>query len=93
MATSKVPEVVHNQLIRLFFVSAILMVAYTALRLIRFEYIYSEEYTPWYILPGLMMSKVYSNSMLVLLNNRATIANGRNAVESFEFVEVSGQGL
>jgi hypothetical protein len=44
-------------------------------------------------LPGLMMSKVYSNSMLVLLNNRATIVNGRNAVESFEFIEVSAQGI
>jgi hypothetical protein len=39
-----------------------------------------------------MMSKVYSNSMLALLNNRATIVNGRNAVESFEFVEVSARG-
>ncbi|XP_006461648.1 hypothetical protein AGABI2DRAFT_178714 [Agaricus bisporus var. bisporus H97] len=48
--------------------------------------------TPWYSLPGLMMSKVYSNSMLVLLNNRATVVNGRNAMESFEFVEVSGRG-
>ncbi|KAF7770851.1 hypothetical protein Agabi119p4_6825 [Agaricus bisporus var. burnettii] len=48
--------------------------------------------TPWYSLPGLMMSKVYSNSMLVLLNNRATVVNGRNAMESFEFVEVSGMG-
>ncbi|EKM81521.1 hypothetical protein AGABI1DRAFT_111822 [Agaricus bisporus var. burnettii JB137-S8] len=43
--------------------------------------------------PGLMMSKVYSNSLLVLLNNRATIANGRNAVESFEFVEFPARGL
>jgi hypothetical protein len=43
-------------------------------------------------LPGLTMSKVYSNSMLVLLNNRATIVNGRNAVESFEFIEVSARG-
>lgn len=47
----------------------------------------------WHPLPGLMMSKVYSNSMLVLLNNRANIANGRNAVESFEFIEVSGRDL
>ncbi|EKM81530.1 hypothetical protein AGABI1DRAFT_105089 [Agaricus bisporus var. burnettii JB137-S8] len=61
----------------------------TTLRLIRFEYI-PEEYIHWYILPGLMMSKVYSNSMLVLLNNRATIVNGRHAMESFEFIEVSG---
>ncbi|KAF7770862.1 hypothetical protein Agabi119p4_6836 [Agaricus bisporus var. burnettii] len=69
--------------------TTILLVAYTALRLIRFEYI-PEEYIHWYILPGLMMSKVYSNSMLVLLNNRATIVNGRHAMESFEFIEVSG---
>jgi hypothetical protein len=31
--------------------------------------------------------------MLVLLNNRATIVKGRNGVESFEFIEVSAQGL
>jgi hypothetical protein len=31
--------------------------------------------------------------MLVLLNNRATIANGRNAKESFEFIEVSARGV
>jgi hypothetical protein len=43
--------------------------------------------------PGLMMSKVYSNSMLVLLNNRATIVDGRNVVESFEFVEFSARGI
>jgi len=44
--------------------------------------------------PGLVMSKVYSNSMLVLLNNRGTIANGTNVLESFEFIEVSArQGL
>ncbi|KAF7770850.1 hypothetical protein Agabi119p4_6824 [Agaricus bisporus var. burnettii] len=49
--------------------------------------------TPWYPLPGLMMSKVYINSMLVLLNNRATIANGRKTMESFEFIEVSGRNL
>jgi hypothetical protein len=49
--------------------------------------------SPFFPLPGLMMSKVYSNSMLVLLNNRAIIINGRNAVESFEFLEVSAEGF
>ncbi|KAJ3565517.1 hypothetical protein NP233_g7582 [Leucocoprinus birnbaumii] len=34
--------------------------------------------TPWYMLPGLIMGKIYSNSMMVLLNNRATIDKGRN---------------
>jgi hypothetical protein len=30
-----------------------------------------------YVIPGLAMSKVYSNSMLALLNSRAKILNGR----------------
>jgi hypothetical protein len=51
------------------------------------------DFSPPFPGPGLMMSKVYSNSMLVLLNNRATIANGRNAGESFEFIEVSAGGV
>jgi hypothetical protein len=42
-------------------------------------------------LPGLMMSKVYSNSMLALFNNRATILGGRNDCESIEFLEVSAR--
>jgi hypothetical protein len=53
----------------------------------------SSYLTNLFPLPGLMMSKVYSNSMLVLLNNRATISAGRNAAESFEFIEVSARGL
>jgi hypothetical protein len=70
------------------FCSAVLMIIFTGL--IVFWGLSSLVFFP---LLGLTMSKIYSNSMLVLLNNRATIANGRNAVESFEFVEVSARGL
>ncbi|XP_006461656.1 hypothetical protein AGABI2DRAFT_193065 [Agaricus bisporus var. bisporus H97] len=78
--------------------TAISIVAYTVLNCLWIKS--SLDWTPpslgsisWHSLPGLMMSKIYSNSMLVLLNNRATIVNGRNTVESFEFVEVSGRDL
>lgn len=37
-----------------------------------------------YIIPGLILGKVYSNSILVLLNNRFTIVGGRNE-PIFEF--------
>jgi hypothetical protein len=30
------------------------------------------------VIPGLSLGKIYSNSMLVLLNNRFTIGGGRN---------------
>lgn len=33
--------------------------------------------------PGLAMGKVYSNSMLALLNNRLAIIGGRNTTDSF----------
>ncbi|KAF9448369.1 hypothetical protein P691DRAFT_704986 [Macrolepiota fuliginosa MF-IS2] len=36
----------------------------------------------WYMIPGLSLSKLYSNSMLVLLNNRFTITGGRNTPPS-----------
>ncbi|KAF9443633.1 hypothetical protein P691DRAFT_808695 [Macrolepiota fuliginosa MF-IS2] len=36
----------------------------------------------WFVIPGLSLSKLYSNSMLVLMNNRATITGGRNAPQS-----------
>jgi hypothetical protein len=70
----------------LLFASAVLMIIYTVL-----FYLWNIAASTYasFPLPGLMMSKVYSNSMLVLLNNRITIVKGRNAVESFEFVEVS----
>lgn len=91
MATSEATHVSRNCSTNGFILlSAILMVIYTVLLSL-----WSNAglgITPWYSLPGLMMSKVYSNSMLVLLNNRATVVNGRNAMESFEFVEVSGRG-
>ncbi|KAF9446770.1 hypothetical protein P691DRAFT_672871, partial [Macrolepiota fuliginosa MF-IS2] len=34
---------------------------------------------PWFMMPGLSLGKLYSNSVLVLLNNRFTILGGRNA--------------
>lgn len=35
------------------------------------------------------MSKIYSNSMLALLNNRIIIIGGRNTVDPFETAEIS----
>jgi hypothetical protein len=35
-----------------------------------------------FIIPGLALSKVYSNSMLALLNNRLRIPGGRNEIAS-----------
>jgi hypothetical protein len=63
------------------------MVIYTALfSLWSLDFTTTGRFFP---LPGLMMSKLYSNSMLVLLNNRMTVASGSNTGESVEFVEVS----
>jgi hypothetical protein len=67
--------------------SAVLMIIYTVL--FSFWNFAPPTYAPLFPLPGLMMSKVYSNSMLVLLNNRTTVVTGGDTVESFEFVEVS----
>jgi hypothetical protein len=39
-----------------------------------------------YLLPGLAMDKIYSNSMLALLNNRAVIEGGRRARDAFDEV-------
>lgn len=47
----------------------------------------------WYTIPGLSMSKVYSNSMLALLNNRVTIVGGRNTRETFEAFEMQSGSL
>jgi hypothetical protein len=68
------------------------MITYTILFIIWVQSPHN-KHNIFFSLPGLMMSKVYSNSMLVLLNNRATISAGRNAAESFEFIEVSARGL
>jgi hypothetical protein len=43
---------------------------------------------PWYLIPGLAMSKIYSNSMLALLNSRVTITGGRS--KSISSLEPSG---
>ncbi|KAF9443634.1 hypothetical protein P691DRAFT_737615 [Macrolepiota fuliginosa MF-IS2] len=42
----------------------------------------STNFGIWFMIPGLSLSKLYSNSMLVLMNNRATITGGRNAPQS-----------
>jgi hypothetical protein len=76
-ASHRVPKMVFSFL-------AILMIIYTAL-FITWDL---PAPSPFFPLPGLMMSKVYSNSMLVLLNNRVTIVDGRNTIESVEFIQV-----
>lgn len=44
-----------------------------------------------FFVPGLVLGKIYSNSILVLLNNRFTITGGRNE-PAFEF-EADSYGL
>jgi hypothetical protein len=46
-----------------------------------------------YILPGLAMGKIYSNTMLGLLNSRAIIKGGRRGGYTFESSEVWSSGL
>lgn len=41
-----------------------------------------------WIIPGLTMGKVYSNSMIALLNSRLTIAGGRNTKDLFSVAEI-----
>ncbi|KAF7776787.1 hypothetical protein Agabi119p4_5180 [Agaricus bisporus var. burnettii] len=41
--------------------------------------------------PGLNLGKIYSNSILVLLNNRFTIVGGRNELPAFEYEAISYQ--
>ncbi|KAF9442446.1 hypothetical protein P691DRAFT_779402 [Macrolepiota fuliginosa MF-IS2] len=53
-------------------VTAAMAAAYVFTSIFAFE-------EPWYLIPGLSLSKLYSNSVLVLLNNRLTILGGRNA--------------
>ncbi|KAF5364127.1 hypothetical protein D9756_000962 [Leucocoprinus leucothites] len=50
----------------------------TSITVIIYTTVYNLSYE-WFVVPGLAMAKVYSNSMLALLNNRATITNGRDA--------------
>jgi hypothetical protein len=53
----------------------------------------SSREMPYYILPGLGMCKIYSNSMLALLNSRVIIKGGRNAGDAFGSFEVWSTAL
>jgi hypothetical protein len=64
---------------------AVLMTTYTVLFMMCYFVDIEIQFFPAL---GLM---VYSNSMLVLLNNRGIIVNGANVLESFEFIEVSAR--
>ncbi len=46
--------------------------------------------TAW-VLPGLAIGKVYSNSMLALLNSRLTIGGGRNSGDPFDISEIRSE--
>ncbi len=48
--------------------------------------------TAW-VLPGLAISKVYSNSMLALLNSRLTLVGGRNTGDPFDISEIRSEVL
>lgn len=48
--------------------------------------------TAW-LIPGLAIGKVYSNSMLALLNSRLTIVGGRNAGDPFGISEIRSEVL
>jgi len=48
---------------------------------------------PVWIVPGLTMSKIYSNSMLALLNSRLTIVGGRNMADPFDISEIRSEVL
>lgn len=69
MATSKAFEIQLGSFVDLLLCKAITVVIYTTV------YNFSLE---WFVVPGLAMGKVYSNSMLALLNSRIVIVNGRD---------------
>lgn len=48
--------------------------------------------TIWTV-PGLAMGKVYSNSMLALLNSRLAIVGGRNTADPFGISEIRSEVL
>ncbi len=47
----------------------------------------------WFLTPGLILGKVYSNSMLALLNSRLTIVGGRNTGDPFVVSEIRSEIL
>ncbi|KXN91308.1 hypothetical protein AN958_01282 [Leucoagaricus sp. SymC.cos] len=50
--------------------------------------IVNSDSQPWPIVPGLVMGKMYSNSMMALLNNRVTIGGGRTICDPVEMVDM-----